>query len=121
MVNPRFKDGYVYETIGGNNFREAYQQLLEEDPELKKEKMYSYRLCSVYTKMERQFALWLASKHNRATSFYLETSTWDKVCLWSWIRLCVCVCACVRACVHASVRVCMRVGMSVGVDMSVSE
>ena len=77
--DPKLKEGYLFETIGGNNSREAYQQLLKEKPELKRKKVFTHRLCSVYTRMERQLALRLASKHNRATAFYLETSTWDKV------------------------------------------
>ena len=79
--NPSMKEGYFYETIGGNNSREAYKQLIEEQPNLKKNRIFSHRLCSVYSKMDRKLALRLASKHNRATAFYLETSTWDKVCL----------------------------------------
>ena len=75
----KLKEGYLYETIGGNNSREAYQQLLEENPEPKKKKVFSHRLCSLYSRMERRLALSLASKHNRATAFCLETSTWDKV------------------------------------------
>ena len=74
----KLKEGYLYETIGGNNFCEAYQQLLEENLELKKS-IFSHRLCSVYTRMERRLSLRLASKHNCTTAFYLETSAWDKL------------------------------------------
>lgn len=77
--DPSMKEGYFYETIGGNNSREAYKQLLEESPKLKKNRVFTHRLCSVYSKMDKKLALRLASKHNRATAFYLETSTWDKV------------------------------------------
>ena len=77
--DPSIKEGF-YETIGGNNSHEAYKQLLEEQPKLKKNRVFTHRLCSVYSKMDRKLALRLASKHNRATAFYLETSTWDKVC-----------------------------------------
>lgn len=73
------KEGYTYETIGGNNSREAIQQLLIEKPELKKKKTYSHRLCSVYARMPPELALRLASKHNRASGFTHEMSTWDKV------------------------------------------
>jgi hypothetical protein len=31
----KLKEGYMYETIGGNNSREAIQQLLQEDSQLK--------------------------------------------------------------------------------------
>lgn len=76
----KLKEGYIYETIGGNNSREAIQQLLAEQPELKKMKMYSHRLCSVYTQMSPELALRLASKHNRASAFTHDMTTWDKVC-----------------------------------------
>ena len=36
--DPKLKEGYIYGTIGGNNSREAYQQLLNKNPELKKKK-----------------------------------------------------------------------------------
>lgn len=75
----KVKEGYSYDTIGGNNSREAIQQLLSEKPELKKKKMYSYRLCSVYTRMPNELALRLASKHNRASGFTHDMTTWDKV------------------------------------------
>ena len=32
----KLKEGYIYETIGGNNSREAIQQLLKEKSHLKK-------------------------------------------------------------------------------------
>lgn len=42
------KEGYFYETIGGNNLREAYKQLLEEQPKLKKVECLhiNYALCT---------------------------------------------------------------------------
>ena len=55
------------------------QQLLSEKPELKKKKLYSHRLCSVYTRMSTDLALRLASKHNRASAFTHDMTTWDKV------------------------------------------
>jgi hypothetical protein len=73
------KEAYSYETIGGNNSREALQQLLAENPELKRKKTYSHRLCSVYTKMPQALALRLASKHNRASGITHDMCTWDKV------------------------------------------
>ena len=73
------KEALKYYTIGGNNSREAIQQLLKEHPELKGEKIFTHRLCSVYSPMETNLALRLASKHNRATTFIHEMTTWDKV------------------------------------------
>ena len=73
------KDGYTYETIGGNHSRQAFQELLKEHPELSTKKVYSQRLCSVYTKMSTSLALRLASKHNRASVFTHDMSTYDKV------------------------------------------
>ena len=75
----KLKQGYMYETIGGNNSREAIQQLLREDSQLKKKKVYSHRLCSIYTRMTTELALRLASKHNRAAGFTHDMTTWDKV------------------------------------------
>jgi hypothetical protein len=77
----RIKEAYIYETIGGNNSREAMQQLLSENVQLKNKKVYSHRLCSVYRRMPMDLALRLASKHNRAAGFTHETTTWDKVSL----------------------------------------
>ena len=51
--DPKLKEGYLYETIGGNNSHEAYQQLLSENPDLKSNRVFSHRLCSVYNRMER--------------------------------------------------------------------
>ena len=73
------KEGYKYYTIGGNNSREALQQLLQEHPELKTQKTYTHRLCSVYNFMSTDLTLRLASKHNRAATFIHEMTTWDKV------------------------------------------
>jgi DNA repair exonuclease SbcCD nuclease subunit len=75
----KVKEAYVYETIGGNNSREAMQQLLAENPELRMKKTYSHRLCSVYRKMSMELSLRLASKHNRAAGFTHDMTTWDKV------------------------------------------
>ena len=73
------KDGYIYETIGGNHSRQALQELLKEHPELSRKNGYSQRLCSVYRKMPTSLALRLASKHNRASVFTHDMSTCDKV------------------------------------------
>lgn len=75
----KLKEGYMYETIGGNNSREAIQQLLRENSLLKKKKIFSHRLCSVYSPMTAELALRLASKHNRAAGFIHDMTTWDKV------------------------------------------
>jgi hypothetical protein len=72
------KEAYTYRSIGGNHSREALQQLLKEHPHLKN-KIYSHRLCSVYSEMEANLIRRLASKHNRATSFSHATTTWDRV------------------------------------------
>ena len=75
----KIKEGYIYDTIGGNNSREAIQQLLSENPGLKKNRLYSHRLCSVYKRMPTDISLRLASKHNRAAGFTHDMTTWDKV------------------------------------------
>lgn len=54
VFDPTMKEGYFYETIGGNNSREAYKQLLEESPTLKRNKIFTHRLCSVYSSMEKK-------------------------------------------------------------------
>ena len=73
------KEAYTYRSVGGNHSREALQQLLKEHPHLKNNKVYSHRLCSVYSEMEANLVRRLASKHNRATSFSHATTTWDRV------------------------------------------
>lgn len=73
------KDGYIYETIGGNHSRQALQELLKENPELSRQKLYSQRLCSVYRRMQASLTLRLASKHNHASVFTHDMSTFDKV------------------------------------------
>lgn len=77
--DPKCKEAYLYDTIGGNNSRDALQQLLKDQPRLSTNKLYTHRLCSVYRKMETHLALRLASKHNRATSFTHDMTAWDKV------------------------------------------
>ena len=79
LIIKSLKEAYRYESIGGNNSREALQQLLRERPYLKEEKNFSYRLCSIYSNMKTPLSLRLASKHNRATSFSHDITTWDKV------------------------------------------
>lgn len=79
VFDPKLKDGYVYETVGGNHSRQALQELLKENPELARQKVYSHRLCSVYTRMPTSLALRMASKHNRASTFTHDMTTNDKV------------------------------------------
>lgn len=104
--DPSIKEGF-YETIGGNNSHEAYKQLLEEQPKLKKNRVFTHRLCSVYSKMDRKLALRLASKHNRATAFYLETSTWDKVCKIYFIIILTIMCVATQVCVCSYLCLCV--------------
>lgn len=73
------KEAYTYRSVGGNHSRQALQQLLKEHPHLKNNKIYSHRLCSVYSEMGANLIRRLASKHNRATSFSHATTTWDRV------------------------------------------
>ena len=73
------KEGYKYDTLGGNNSREALQQLLAENPHLREQRIFTHRLCSVYSPMEASLALRLASKHNRASAFIHEMTNLDKV------------------------------------------
>ena len=76
---PNIIEAYKYDTIGGNNSREAVQQLLKEHSELRNQRLYTHRLCSVYKQMAPTLALRMASKHNRATAFIHEMTTFDKV------------------------------------------
>lgn len=73
------KEGYKYYTVGGNNSREALQQLVQKHPELKRERTYTHRICSIYYSMPSDLTLRLASKHNRASTFIHDMTTWDKV------------------------------------------
>ena len=66
---------YNYETIGGNNSRQALQEINAEsnDP------LYRTRLVSVYKGLSDQQTRRLAAKHNHATSLHHDMTTWDKV------------------------------------------
>ena len=72
----RHSQGYVYETIGGNNSRIALQELLKEHPDMGSLKT---RLVAVYVGLSDEEALRVAAKHNRATSFTHSMTTQDKV------------------------------------------
>ena len=89
IFNKALKDSYHYITIGGNHSRQAIQELVNERRELQRNKLYTHRLCAVYEPMELSLAKRLASKHNRATSFTHEMTSWD------WVSLCTCVRICV--------------------------
>ena len=70
------KEMYQYETLGGNNSRVALQALSNEE---NSHPAFRTRLVSVYSGLSDDEAVRLAAKHNRTTSFYHATSTWDKV------------------------------------------
>ena len=81
LFRPDLKEGYNYETVGGNNSREALQQLLSENPQLKEKRIYSHRLCAVYSsELDDKCIFRLAGRHNRATQFSHAITDWDKVC-----------------------------------------
>ena len=73
----RHPQGYIYETIGGNNSRIALQELVKEHPDMD---CFKTRLVAVYIGLSDDEALWVAAKHNRASSFTHSTTTQDKVC-----------------------------------------
>jgi len=77
--NKDLKETYNYMTIGGNHSRQAFTEIVEEQPSLKDKKEYTHRLCSVYYSMEKQFVNRLAFKSNRATAFCHKMTTWDWV------------------------------------------
>ena len=64
---------YHYETIGGNNSRQALQELNAEC----NHPLYRTRLVSVYKGLSDQQARRLAAKHNHATSLHHDMTTWD--------------------------------------------
>ena len=66
---------YAYETIGGNNSRQALQELNRECDH----PLYRTKLVSVYKGLTDQQARRLAAKHNHATSLHHDMTTWDKV------------------------------------------
>ncbi|XP_065913661.1 uncharacterized protein [Dysidea avara] len=80
--NPLVKEGYKYNTIGGNHSRQALQELLSEKPELKSSKQFTHRTCSVYSAMDTILVRRLANKHNRAATHVHEITTMD------WIQQC---------------------------------
>ncbi len=73
------KEAYLYNTIGGNHSRQALQELIKERPQLAINKQFTHRLCAVYKPMDVKLARHLASKHNRATSFSHDMTSWDRV------------------------------------------
>ena len=73
------KEAYTYTTIGGNHSRQAFQELLAEDRSLIDKRMYSHRLCSVYSPMSKKLISRLAFKHNRAAAFCHRMTNWDWV------------------------------------------
>jgi hypothetical protein len=72
-------EGYLYETLGGNNSRTALKELLEENPELTKDDRYCKRSVSVYYNLSDEEAQFLGMKHNRQQSFVHQMTTQDKV------------------------------------------
>ena len=79
IFKPTLRDSYDYISIGGNHSRQALQDLLKEKKELENDKLYSHRICAVYSPMDVTLAKRLASKHNRASSFTHEMTNWDWV------------------------------------------
>ena len=73
------KESYSYMTISGNHSRQAFQEILDEQATLRQNKAYTYRLCSVYTSMEKPLLNRLAFKNNRAAAFCHKMTTWDWV------------------------------------------
>jgi len=71
------KESYSYMTIGGNHSRQAFQEILDEQATLRQNKAYTYRLCSVYTSMEKPPLNRLVLKNNRAAAFCHKMTTWD--------------------------------------------
>ena len=92
---------YSYETLGGNNSREALQALSMEEGS---NPIFRTRLVSVYSGLTDDEAIRLAAKHNKTTSFYHEMSTWNKVkiaklyfyksdtCMWVYLNVLWCTC-----------------------------
>ena len=87
----KMKEAYTYYTIGGNHSREALQQILSEKPELSRNRTYTHRLCSIYSKMESHLLIRLASKHNRATNFSHDMTAWDRVSYNNYYSKCTCL------------------------------
>ena len=79
VFKPNLLDSYKYISIGGNHSRQALQELIRDNKDLEKNKLYTYRWCSVYQPMEVTLARRLASKHNRAGSFKQDMTNWDWV------------------------------------------
>jgi len=77
------KEAYLYSTIGGNHSRQAFQEILKENPEFNSNRQYTHRLCAVYSPMANTLARRLASKHNRAATYSHEMTCWDWVSNYS--------------------------------------
>lgn len=79
VFNINTKEGYKYETVGGNHSRQAIQELLNEKPDLQNRRHFTHPLCSVYRPMDNKLIRRMASQHNRATAYCHEMTTWDLV------------------------------------------
>ena len=71
----KHKESYQYETLGGNNSREALQALVQED----ENPVFRTRLVSVYQGLTDAEAFRLAARHNQATALHHDMTTWEKV------------------------------------------
>ncbi len=69
---------YKYETIGGNHSRIALQELANDNPSENPQT----RLVAVYTGVNDDVALTIASKHNRATDLTHKMTTQDQVSVY---------------------------------------
>ena len=91
---------YSYETLGGNNSREALQALCSEDSN----PIFRTRLVSVYNGLTDDEAIRLAAKHNKTTSLYHEMSTWNKVNI---ADICCVLCYSVQQKLHMTIVMCV--------------
>ena len=100
IFDSRHPQGYIYETIGGNNSRIALQELVKEHPNMD---CFKTRLVAVYVGLSDEEALRVASKHNRATSFTHSMTTQDKVHVIVLCYMYVHILLCILKCVYLKV------------------
>ena len=79
--NPKYKNVYKYEVLGGLHTLMAKQQLSQEYPD---NPYYSSVLADVYVCLTDEEALRLAQRHNENSNFVHKVTHRDLV------RLCVC-------------------------------
>jgi len=85
--NPKYKNVYKYEVLGGLHTLMAKQQLLQEYPD---NPFYSSVLADVYVGLTDEESLRLAQRHNQNSHFVHKVTHRDLVCYFAGFPLLLC-------------------------------